>query len=82
MKASRKPTENNEFHALFTRNNYLLLVTSVFLIVLGLILMSGPGSTSTHFEPDIFSTRRIIVAPIVCLAGYLTIFVALVWRQK
>ncbi len=44
--------------------------------------MSGSGSTSTHFEPGIFSVRRIVVAPIVCLAGYLLVFVAIFWRRK
>ncbi|MCQ2197030.1 MAG: DUF3098 domain-containing protein [Bacteroidaceae bacterium] len=67
---------------LFSRSNYLLFVLSLLIVAIGLCLMSGPGSTSTHFEPDIFSVRRIVVAPIVCLAGYLLVFVAILWRRK
>ena len=48
------------------------------LIVLGYILMSGPGSTESSFNPDIFSTRRIVIAPELCLAGYLLIIVGII----
>ena len=49
----------------FGKKNYILLG------ILGFILMSGPGSTETHFEPDIFSVRRIKVAPAVCFFGFI-----------
>ena len=39
--------------------------------------MAGPGSNEQSFEPDIFSVRRIVVAPIVCLVGYLLIVVGI-----
>jgi len=39
--------------------------------------MAGPGSTEQAFNPDIFSTRRIVVAPMFCLAGYLLIVVGI-----
>jgi hypothetical protein len=48
------------------------------LIVLGYILMSGPGSTESSFNPDIFSTRRIVIAPALCLAGYLLMIVGII----
>ena len=41
----------------FGKQNYILLIIGVAAIVLGFILMGGPGSTETHFEPDIFSFR-------------------------
>lgn len=82
MKTMLPPSKRNDTQHPFTRVNYLLLLLSALLIVLGLVLMSGPGSTPTHFEPDIFCTRRIVVAPIVCLAGYLLVFVAIMWRSR
>jgi hypothetical protein len=45
---------------------------------LGYILMSGIGSTESFFNPDIFSPRRIVIAPMLCLAGYLLIIVGIV----
>jgi hypothetical protein len=52
------------------------MIACVF-IVTGYLLMAGPGSTEQHFEADIFSIQRIVVAPILCLAGYLLIVVAI-----
>ena len=33
------------------------------------------------FNPDIFSTRRIVIAPIFCLAGYLLIIVGILYKK-
>jgi len=60
-----------------TLSNRIFLVACV-LIILGYILMSGTGSTETYFNPDIFSPRRIVIAPMLCLAGYLLIIVGIV----
>lgn len=66
----------------FAKANYILLVAGFLVVVVGFILMAGPGTTETAFEPDIFSTRRIVVAPMVCLAGFLSIIVAILWRPN
>ena len=44
--------------------------------------MTGPSSTETHFEPDIFSTRRIVVAPLVCFVGFVFMIFAIMFRSK
>jgi len=44
--------------------------------------MTGPVSTPTHFEPDIFSARRIKVAPVVCLAGFLLMIYAVLRKPR
>ena len=49
----------------FGKWNYILLAIGAAAIVLGFALMIGPGSTETHFEPDIFSFRRIKLAPAI-----------------
>jgi hypothetical protein len=43
--------------------------------------MSGPDSTGESFNPDIFSPRRIVVAPLLCLAGYLLIVVGILRKD-
>lgn len=56
---------------LYSKKNYLLMLVSVGIIIVGFILMSGGGSTDpTAFSSEIFSPRRIVVAPIVCLVGF------------
>ena len=54
-----------------------VIMIACVLIVTGYLLMAGPGSTEQHFESDIFSTQRIVVAPMLCLVGYLLIVVAI-----
>lgn len=51
--------------------NYKLMLIGAAIIVLGFILMSGGGDhTSTHFDESIYSVRRITIAPIVVIAGF------------
>ena len=78
-----KTSSNKEVTTpMFTRKNYLLLTFSCLLIILGLFLMSGNGSTFSHFEPGIFSFRRIVLAPTVCLIGYLSVIVSILYAEK
>ena len=66
----------------FGKQNYILLIIGVVAIVLGFILMGGPGSTETHFEPDIFSVRRIKVAPAICLFGFVFMIYGILHKPK
>ena len=62
--------------------NYILLAIGMLVVVLGFILMSGDGSTQEAFNPDIFSTRRTRVAPVVCLLGFVSMIYAVVHKPK
>lgn len=67
----------------FAKKNYYLLIAGVLLIGLGYLLMIGGGSDDPNvFNPEIFSFRRITLAPMVCLAGFVTIIVAIMWRPR
>ena len=56
---------------LYSKKNYLLMALSALFILVGFILMSGGQSEDpTAFSPEIFSSRRIVVAPIVGLIGF------------
>jgi len=55
----------------FGRTNYILLAVGMVIIIAGFILMAGSGSSETAFNPDIFSARRIKLAPAVCFVGFL-----------
>lgn len=57
----------------FDKVNFILLAIGMAIVIIGFLLMSGPSSSETVFEPDIFSVRRIKVAPVVCLFGFLSI---------
>ncbi|MBR3883778.1 MAG: DUF3098 domain-containing protein [Bacteroidaceae bacterium] len=66
----------------FEKSNYILLLIGVAIIVIGFILMLGPGSTETHFEPDIFSFRRIKLAPAICFFGFIFVIYAIIHKPK
>ena len=51
-------------------------------VIIGFLLMTGPASTPTTFEPDIFSVRRIKVAPVVCLLGFVFMIYAVLRKPK
>jgi len=55
---------------IFQKKNYLFMFIGIACIALGFILMSGGGSDDpTIFNPDIYSFRRIRLAPTLVLIG-------------
>lgn len=66
----------------FDKMNYLLLAVGMIIVVIGFLLMTGPASTDTTFEPGIFSARRTKLAPVVCLFGFVSMIYAVVRKPK
>lgn len=69
---STKKTENTR-HKNFAlgKQNYKLLLISFAIVVLGFLLMTGGRSDDPKvFNPEIFSTRRIVIAPILVVFGF------------
>ena len=65
--------ENNEHKQefLFGKLNYRILLIGIGVIALGFILMAGGGSDDPNvFNEDVFSWRRIRLAPTVVLIGF------------
>jgi len=63
--------ENEQADFLFKKENYKLLLIGLAVIALGFILMSGGGSDDPKvFSEDIFSFRRIRLAPATVLLGF------------
>lgn len=72
---------NNSPHS-FSRTRVFLFLTSLVLILSGLLLMSGEGTDSETFRSEIFSPLRIGLAPILCLTGYLLVIVGIMYSKK
>lgn len=66
----------------FDKTNFILLAAGMVVIIIGFLLMTGPGSTETTFEPDIFSVRRIKVAPVVCFLGFIFMIYGILRKPK
>lgn len=68
---------------LFAKTNYLIMLAGMVLMVIGFILMAGGGSDNPEvFNPEIFSARRITVAPILIVTGLLVEIVAIMYKGK
>lgn len=67
----------------FSKVNYYMMGGCLALIVLGFILMSGGGSSVENgFNPEIFSTRRIVVGPTLSFFGFLLMAFAIIYKPK
>ncbi len=70
--------DNSRFTFLFGKKNYMFMALGVVVILIGFLLMMGPDANTRpdgNFDPnywneDIFSWRRIRLAPFVVLLGF------------
>lgn len=64
------------------RRNFIFMIAAGLLIVIGFILMLGPGSTPEKFNPDIFSTRRIVIGPTLAFLGFVFMGIAIIIKPS
>lgn len=62
--------------------NFILLAVGMVVVIIGFILMSGGGTDDGSFNPEIFSTMRIKVAPVVCFIGFVSMVYAIIRKPK
>ena len=79
----KKEIENNENKSMpLGRNNFIAMAIAGAMIVLGFILMLGSGNSADAFNPDIFSTRRIVVDPATCFLGFVFMAIAIILKPE
>jgi uncharacterized membrane protein len=67
----------------FGRENYMLMLIGIAVIFIGFALMAGGGSDDPAvWNPEIFSARRITIAPIVVMIGFVIEVIAIVKKSK
>ena len=64
------------------RINFILMAIAGAAIVIGFLLMLGGKTTVDGFNPDIFSTRRIVIGPGLSFLGFLFMAFAIIYRPK
>ena len=80
--SAQKEKKINEDFA-FGRENYILMLAGLALILIGFVLMTGGGSKDpATWDPDIFSARRITVAPVLVILGFVVEVFAIVKKSK
>ena len=68
---------------LFSKKRYQILFLSLLIIGLGFLLMSGGGSNNPDvFNNEIYSFRRIRLAPLVVISGFIICIVSILYRDK
>ena len=67
----------------FGKENFILIAVAVACIVLGFILMSGGGSGDNTFNPETkHDARRIVVAPVVTVIGFVMMIFGILKNSK
>jgi len=81
--AKKKQVEKKPMSFAFGPQNYRLLIIGLVVIIIGFILMSGGKSDDPNvFNPEIFSWRRITLAPIIVLIGFIIEGIAIMRKPK
>lgn len=76
-----KNNQSNDKQMPFSMKNYLWMLIGVVVIAVGFMLMAGGGEhTATEFDESIYSVRRITIAPIVVIAGFVIEIFAIMKR--
>ncbi|HSY77727.1 MAG TPA: DUF3098 domain-containing protein [Bacteroidia bacterium] len=75
-------TEKPKMQFAFDKKNYMILIGGIALLILGFILLSGGGSKDPNeFSDELFSKRRMVIAPIILMLGYITVAVAIMTKR-
>ena len=81
--SKRKKEAKAQEKFIFERENYKFMIIGLLVIALGFILMAGGGSDDPNvFNPEIFSWRRIRLAPTVVLIGFAIEVYAILLKPK
>ncbi len=82
-KTESKKIEDSKIEMPFGKRNYTFVLIGLGLIMLGFLLMVGGKSTDPNvFNEELFSFRRITLAPILILAGYVVEIYAIMQKPK
>lgn len=82
-KSKTKETEVQKFDFAFGKENYKLMLIGLAVIGLGFLLMIGGGSDDPNvFSTDIFDFRRLTLAPILVIAGFVIEVIAIMKKPQ
>ena len=83
VKNQNTKIEEKDLGFAFHKENYILLISGLILIAVGFLLMLGGGSDDPKvFSEALFDFRRLTLAPILILAGFIVEIYAIMKRPK
>ncbi|MEN6618714.1 MAG: DUF3098 domain-containing protein [Rikenellaceae bacterium] len=64
--------------------NLIYVVAGLALMIIGYVLMTGGGTTDPDIFPkeEMFSLRRIVLAPVIILLGFAVEIFAIMYKPK
>lgn len=62
--------------------NFIIMAVAALIIVAGFVLISGGGSKNGEFNPEVFSTARIVVGPTLAFLGFILMGAGIMWKSK
>lgn len=75
--------DNKGLELSFGLVNYILMAAGILLLAIGYILLAGGGSDDPNvFNPAMFDNRRLYVAPILIVLGFVVEIVAIMYKKK
>ena len=78
-----KEQNNSDMQLVFGKLNYMLMGVGLVVLALGYILLAGGGSDDPNvFNPAMFDVRRLYVAPILIVLGFVIEIVAIMYKKK
>ena len=81
-KETIEPNDNQKVMP-FGKQNYIIVLIGIALLVLGFVLMLGGGSNDPDvFNEKMFDFQHITLSTILILAGFVVEIIAIFWRGK
>lgn len=81
--SARRETQAPPASFAFGRENYIFMTAGVVVLIIGYLLMVGGGSESPEtFNPEIFSTQRVTIAPVTLLIGFGIVLFGIMKKPK
>ena len=62
--------------------NFIIMGIAALMIIVGFMLTWGEPSTPDHFNPDVFTDRRVVYGPNLCFLGYILVIVGIIFPNR
>ena len=62
--------------------NFIIMGIAALMIIVGFMLTWGEPSAPDHFNPDVFSDRRVVYGPNLCFLGYVLVIVGIIFPNR
>ncbi len=75
--------KNEEKVPLFRKVNYIIMTVGIVILALGyLLLVGGKSPDPAEFNPEIFNSTRMVIAPVLIVMGLLIEIVAIMYHPR